>query len=294
MQIPASYTKRTITLTNSSPTPYGPHAARQHDHPQFPSGNRYVNSTVSRFRPSAATVQATFRSEFASDSANGLVYNDPPGSVIHLVTSLFPGRDRHQSAPTFSVVAQAGSGLGTVTPSGTPASFRTASRCASTLPATSGATSVVDQRRQRRLGRAVGRDGAVLGDGITVTLADNGGNPAFVLRAPSTTSQRRARHHQVGADIETPQALGTRCRGLWPSLAFAKDADGNWIPTRPTVSAYVALALSANGQVASPSSSTDGTVNNKLNIIIAGQGGAPLSPPTSSRTCSRSSTPTRC
>jgi hypothetical protein len=114
--------------------------------------------------------------------------------------------------------------------------------------------------------------------GLNVTLSDNSGAPAFVFGSVYYYQTPGSDVTQVGADVETPQALGTRCRGLWPSLAFAKDANGNWIPGSPSVSAYVALALSANTQVRIAFVATDGTVNNKLNIVIAGQGGAPLSP----------------
>lgn len=281
VRIPASYTKRTITLTNSTASTYVVQPGNMII--QFPSGNRYMidapegAATGPVTIASNATTKATFRSEFTSDTVNGLSYNDPSNSAIVLVTSSFAGVTATNPSTTFSPVGQAGSGLGTVTPSGAPGSPHAVSVRIVVSGNVTGST----------VGWQYSLDGgawsatqtgasASVGGSITVTLADNGGNPAFVLGTVYYFTAPGSDITQIGADIETPQALGTRVRGLWPSLAFPQDGSGNWIPTSPTQPAYVALALSANGQVRI-AFVANGAVNNELKIVIAGQGGAPLS-----------------
>jgi hypothetical protein len=91
VRIEASYTRRTITLTNTANVAYGPLQPGPTLMLQFPSGNRYLLDQVVTIPSSGSggTVQATFRSEFPSNTTAGLVYNDPSDSVITLVTSNF-------------------------------------------------------------------------------------------------------------------------------------------------------------------------------------------------------------
>jgi hypothetical protein len=276
-QIDASSTKRTITLTNATATTYGPLQPGAII-VQFPSGNRYVLDEVTTISPSADT-DAVFRSEFASDSAAGLVYNDPSDSTISLVTAKYPGVTASNPAPTFSPVSQAGTGLGTVTPSGTPVGDHAFAIRIVNAGNVSGSTAVWQYSVD---GGSWSADQntyvVVVGYGVTVTLADNGGNPAFELNAVYYFQAPGTDIVQAGADIETPQQLGTRCRGILPSLAFVKDSLGNWIPISPTASAYETLARSANDQIRVVLVETDDTVNNQINVVIAGQGGTPLGP----------------
>jgi hypothetical protein len=285
VQLAATFTRRTITLTNASATTYGPLQPGPALVVQFSSGNRYVLDQVVTIAPAVGgvpqTTTATFRSEFASNSAAGLVYNDPTDDTLQLVTANYPGVTASNPHTTYSPVAQAGSGIGTVTPSGSPSegSHTVALRIDATGTAAAAtvawSTNVDNHGWIAQSGSSASNLG---GYGINVTLSDNSGSPAFVQGAVYYFTTPGSDIIQVGADVETPQALGTRCRGLWPSLSFAKDGNGNWIPTSPTSSAYQALALSANSQVRLAYVAVDATVNNKVNIIVCGQGGAPLSP----------------
>lgn len=277
-QILASNTRRTITLTNATAGPYGP-LAQGSIILQFPSGNRYVMDDDAVTIPASDSIEVTFRSEFASDSKNGIVYNDPPGSTINFVTASYPGVVATNPPTDYSEVAQSGGGVGLVTPSGTPSGDHS---IVVLITATGKAadesvgwsTSLDGDSFQVQSGDSVSN---LEGTGVDITLTDNSGDPAFVIGARYYFQTPGSDITQVGADVETPQSLGLRCRGLWPSLAFAKDPNGNWIPASPTMSAYVALALSANDQVRLAFVQT-GTINNVIDIIIAGQGGATLPP----------------
>lgn len=276
-QIAATFTRRTITLTNSSLASYGPLQPGPSSLmiQVVGSGNRYVLDQVVTIAASGVTT-ATFRSEFPSNSEAGLVYNDPPGSTLVLVTSNYAGVVATNPAPTFSPVAHAGTGLGTITPSGTP-----------TGGAHSVAVRIVTQGLATTAGWQFAIDGAAwsatqtgssvsIGDGMTLTLADNGGNPSFLLNETYYFTTPGSDITQIGADVETPQALGARCRGLIPAIAFPQDSNGRWIPTSPTASGYETLVRNANSNVRIVLIQTDGTINNKVNIVIAGNGGAPL------------------
>jgi hypothetical protein len=282
-QIEATFTKRNFTLTNSSLSAYGPlQPGASSMMVQFPSGNRYVLDQVLTI-PASSTVQALFRSEFPSDSAAGRVYNDAAGTPpnpppLTLVTANYPGVVVTNPAPPFAPVAHAGTGLGLVAFTGTP-----------TLPPHSMAVRIVATGNAGGAGWQYALDGgawsatstaaaAAIGAGMTATLTNNGGNPAFLLGEVYYSTTPGSDIVQVGADIETPQALGARCRGLIPSIAFPQDDAGRWIPTSPTASGYETLVRSANKNVRVVLVETDRTINNKVNIVIAGNGGAPLAP----------------
>jgi len=273
--IDATYTRRTITLTNTSLSSYGPLQPGPSLMIQFPSGNRYVLDQVVTIAANTTTT-ATFRSEFPNDSTAGLVYNDMAGSTLQMITSNYAGVTASNPAPPFSPVAHAGTGLGTITPSGTP-----------TSPPHSVAIRIVTSGVAGVAGWQYAIDGAawsatqtssslLIGDGITVTLADNSGNPSFLLNEVYYFTTPGSDITQVGADVETPQALGARCRGLIPAIAFPQDSNGRWIPISPTASGYETLVRNANANVRIVLVAPDGTVNNKVNIVIAGNGGAPL------------------
>lgn len=280
VQLGASFTRRTITLHNTTATPYGPLQPGPSLMVQFPSGNRYVLDEVKTIAANGDTL-AIFRSEFASNTAAGLVYNDASDQTLQLVTSNYPGVTASNPSTPFSTVAQAGSGLGLVTPSGTPTggAHTVALRIDTTGNAGDASvgwsTSVDNSGWVAQSGSSASNLG---GYGINVALSDNSGSPAFIQGVVYYFTNPGSDVIQVGADVETPQALGLRCRGLWPSLAFPKDANGNWIPTSPTENAYATLARSANTQVRLAYVAPDPRINNKVNIVIAGQGGAPLSP----------------
>lgn len=277
-QIGATYTRRTITLTNTSASTYGPlQPGASSLMVQFPSGNRYVLDQVVMIAANATTL-ATFRSEFPSNTASGLVYNDGSNLTLYMVTSNYPGVTASNPSTTFSPVAHAGTGLGTILPSGTPTggAHSIAIRIVSSgIAGSAGWQYSIDNAAWSSTQTSASGN---IGSGITVTLSDNGGNPSFVLGEVYYFTTPGSDITQVGADAEIPAALGARCRGLIPSLAFKQDTNGRWIPTSPTMSGYEALVRSANANVRVVLVSTDGTINNKVNVVIAGNGGAPLSP----------------
>ncbi len=272
-QIEASYTLRSITLTNSSAAPYGP-LNKGDMIISFPSKNRYVLDEAAVTIPALGSVTAQFRSEYTSDSVAGRVYNDASGSTIALVISTFPGVTATNPAPVFTPVSQVGSGVGLVTPTGTPPSSHSVAVRIDTTGSVAGST--VAWSTQFDAGAWAPQSGSSVvdlgGTGITVTLTDNGGSPAFAAGAFYYFQTPGSDVIQVGRDIETPQALGTRCRGLLPLLPSRMDAAGNLLPLSPTAAGYELLALSASTQVVVAFVSTDGTVNNKVIICIAGQG----------------------
>jgi len=278
-QIKASYTRRTITLTNASVSSYGPLQPGPILMIQFPSGNRYILDQVLTI-PASLAVTAIFRSEFPA----GSYAKDLPGSVIQLVTSQYSGVTATNPYSAYTPVVQLGTSIGLVTPSGVPTGFPPAP---TPIPhsvvvriKTTGIAGVATWESNLDNGGWVAQGNSVsvlLGFNITVTLTDNGGAPSFAAGSVFYFATPGSDVTQAGAAAETPQALGLRCRGLWPTLGFAQDGFGNWIPLSPTLSAYQALALSANSQVRVAYVATDLVVNNQVNIVIAGAGGAPCS-----------------
>jgi hypothetical protein len=269
-RIEATHTRRRFTLTNASTAEYGPLVAGD-IMVSFPSGNRYVLDEDDVTIPASGSVGALFRSEFANDSAAGLSYTDASDSSIVMVTATFPGVTVTNPSTTFSDVSQVGSGVGTVTPSGTPnAPYSIAIRIDSGGQA-GGATWSSKVGSGSWVSHGAVASDAIAGTGITATLDDNGGNPAFAAGAVYYFSAPGSDVVSAGRNVETPQELGARCRGLLPSLAFPQDGDGNWIPTSPTMSGYEALARSASDQVKVCFIAT-GTVNNEVLIYVAGQG----------------------
>jgi hypothetical protein len=277
--IDATYTRRQFTLTNASLSIYGPlQPGASSLMVQFPSGNRYVLDQVLTIAASGVTL-ATFRSEFASDSQAGLVYNDAPGtSPLTMVTASYPGVTVSNPAPTFSPVARAGTGLGTITPSGTPVA-----------PPHSVAVRIKTSGNAGVAGWQYAIDGGawsatqtaavvLIGSGITLTLADNGGNPAFLLDEVYYFTTPGSDIVQVGADVETPQGLGARCRGLIPAIAFQKDSNGRRFPIVTDGERLRDAGADANDNVRVVLVQPDTVINNKVNVVIAGNGGAPLAP----------------
>lgn len=279
-QIEASYTRRRITLTNAVATPYGP--IQKGDFMiVFPSGNRYVNDEEMTI-PASDSIEALFRSELTTDSAKGIVYNDGSDETIALVTASYPGVTATNPAPDFSEVGQSGASLGTVTPGGSPTGEHTVfvriDNPGDVADDSVGwSTNVDNEGWVPQTGSTATNLG---GYGINVTLADAGGSPNFARGVEYYFNTPGSDITQVGADAETPQQIGARVRGIWPSLAFTKDDQGNVLPASPTMNAYEALARSSNEQVRVVTIQPDRYVNNRLDIVCAGQGGAPLSPGT--------------
>lgn len=347
VQKKATYTQRTITLTNSTATPYN-NLAPGSIILQFPSGNRYFlqggqstlgaalgiadttmtvasttgfpssgtllvdseqitytgltsttftgltrganGSTAAAHLNFAAVTQVinipangsasvTFRSEFQYGASS--TYNqDLPGSTIAFVTSSFPGVTATNTAPTYSPVAQSGSGVGTITPSGSPSGQHNVTVQITGSGSVAGASvtwsvSVDGGAFVSQTGYSATNLGGI--SGLNVALSDNGGgSTAFVVGTYYYVTTPGTDITQVGAAVETPQSLGQRVAGLWPLLAFQTDQYGNFVPpASPTTNAYIALALSQPNVVVA-FANTDANINNKINMYVAGQGGASL------------------
>lgn len=216
-----------------------------------------------------------FASEFTY-SASSTYNTDASGSSIALVTANFPGVTVTNPQTTYGAVAQAGPGVGTVTPSGTPSGSHAVSvqivQTGTIAGATAGWQYAIDGGAwsATQFGAS-----AVVGSGITVTLADNGGNPSFVSGTAFYFTTPGSDILQNGQTAQSAQSLGQAAAGMWPALAFLKDANGNAVPISPTANGYVLLALSASQNVAIAFAITDGTINSLIHVIIAGQNGIP-------------------
>jgi hypothetical protein len=231
-----------------------------------------VGQTISI--PGNGSTKVTFRSEVPM--AVGLTYNsDLPNSTLLMVTSSFPGVTATNPSTPYSPVSLAGSGLGQVTPSGTPSGNHQVTVQITQSGTVAGGT----------VGWATSLDGATfvpqLGSSVTlagsivVSLSDNGGS--FVQGSYYYFSTPGSDITSPGAAIETPQALGLRAAGLWALLPATYDQNGNYVPpASPTASAYVALALSANQSVVNAFVQPDPVINNLLHLYLSGQGGAAL------------------
>lgn len=268
-RIAATYTTRTILLTNSLATARNVTAGNLVI--RFTAtGNRYVNSEAYVSAGSDA-VEVLFRSEYTVDSADSArQYLDASGATIEIVTSIFPGVTATNPAALYSDVTQIGGGSGTITPSSTPDGVHTAAIRIDTGGAANVAAGAWSYSIDGGAFLSVGTlDDATdqLGYAVDLTFAGT-----FVAGTTYYFSWPGSDVVTVGRDEETPAELVARARGLQPALAFPKDGAGNWIPTSPTISAYEALARSASDQVKVCLVRTDGTINNKVHVVVAGQG----------------------
>jgi hypothetical protein len=219
-------------------------------------------------------LMTVFRSEFPY-SASSTYNTDQSGSTIILVTSSFPGLSVSNPATPFSATAQAGPGVGFVTPSGTTTGHSVSVQIVSTGTiglGTAGWQYALDGSAwsATQFGAS-----ASVGGGITITLSDNGGNPSFVAGTAYYITAPGSDIIQNGQTAQTPQSMGAQAAGLWPAIAFQRDANGNSVPASPTGNAYQLLAIAASQNVALAFAQTDGTVNNLVRVIIVGQNGAP-------------------
>lgn len=270
--IEATHTKRRIVIANTTGSTYGPIADGRLILQFTATGNRYVNDGPVTIAPSGNTV-ATFRSEYAVDSAAGRTYIDGSGAAINLVSAGYAGVTAANPAPLISDVAVVGGGTGTFAVTGTPAFAATFEiRIDSPGNVGGGAMSV------RQGGGAWAPAGVIDtlddygGNGVTITPADNGGSPAFPANAIFTFTMPGTDRLVVGRDAETPQELGRRCRGVYPLIGAPRTAAGFPIPLSPTLSGYEALARSASDEVKVCFVLTDPAINNKVRIYVAGQG----------------------
>lgn len=273
--IAATYTKRRIRLTNASSGSYGPLVQGSIILRFTATGNRYVQDDDNVTIPGADYVDVVFRSEFVVDTASGRNYADSSDATIQFVTSQFPGVTATNPAPTYSDVAQVGYGLGTLTLGGSPSGSPSVAVRIDSSGQSGVATWSTSLNGAAYVSHSASASVTNLGGlGIDITLTNDGGgsSPSFLAGAYYYFSAPGSDVTVPGRDAETPQQLGARCLAIWPTFAFAKDVDGNWIPFNPTMSAAEALTRFLSDQVAIVLVRTDATVNNKLHILVAGQG----------------------
>lgn len=228
----------------------------------FPSGNRYINTSGGALAVNS-TLTLTFQSEFANSSSTGFNYVDPSNSNPTLVNAL-PGVTITNPAGTYSTVAQTGSGTGTLTLTGSPGTFH-----AVVIAINSTGTSSTAAWSYSLDGAPFVNAGSssitnIGGSGINIALTDGAINPSFVqldqydFVCPGTWVV------QQGVDVESDTALAGRCRNRFATLSAV-----------PTLGCWELWATSVpNAGVTQVEVIQDSVINNRLNIIIAGPGGA--------------------
>lgn len=266
--IGATFTIRDITLTNSTATTYSVPAGRIML--VFPSGNRYVSTEIYTSAGNDAVI-VSFRSEFPIDDDHA--YADVSGTAgIQFVTSSYTGVAASNPAPTFAPVAQVGSGLGLITPTGTVAGSHSITATITNSGNVGAGTWSVSLDGGAATTGLIGTLANFGGSGCTLTPTNNGGSPAFVEGSIYYISWPGTDVTQVGRPAETPQEIGTRCRAVFPQIAFTRDAAGNALPISPTATAYQALVLAGFVEVKTCYQETSTTINNVVNVYVAGAG----------------------
>lgn len=272
-QIAATYTKRRILLTNTSAASYGPLATGKMIIRFTGTGNRYVSDEAATI-PASGTVNVIFRSEFPVDTAAGLAYADPSNATITFVTANYPGVTATNPPGTYSDVTQAGYSQGTLTLAGAPTGTHSV---AVRIDATGEPGGTATWSTSTDGAAWVSRGNAVSvvnleGYGANVTLTAAASAPSFLAGSIFYFNWPGTDRTQIGRDVETPYALGTRCYAQWPSLAFVKDPAGNWIPFEPTIPAIQALTLALSDEIKIVIARTSTTISNQIEIRVAGQG----------------------
>lgn len=270
-QIKATYTKRRITLTNTSAGPYGPIPIGRIIL-RWPSGNRYYSDEEITI-PALGSVTGIFRSEFVHDSTEGTTYNqDPSGATIDFVTSPYVGVTATNPAGSYTAVSQVGSGTGTIALGGAPVGSHSVSiKVVASGQVGAGTWKYKIDGGAWSAAAFIGNLVNLGGFGINVTPSNGASSPSFVADNVLYFATPGTDITQTGRDEETPQELGARCYGMRPWVAFPQDSAGNWIPQSPTLSAYEALARTASSQVKIVLAAT-GTQNGVVRVLVAGQG----------------------
>ncbi len=227
------------------------------------SGNNYFNNASITVPAGVGTVVGSFTAEFPGSS-----YNDPSNSgSLSLVTPL-PGVTPTNPAGDYGDQAHVGSGAGTLTLGGSPVGpHQMVVRIDST-----GQTGVatwsyqLDGQSFVSEGNASG-DTDIGGTGIDVTLVNDGtANPSFIEGDTYTFNTPGSWITSQGSNVETDENLRDRCQERWSTLAEVG-----------VTNLYELLATTTpdvGSQVTQVIVQPDANINNKLNIVIAGPGGA--------------------
>jgi len=240
------------------------------------SGNRYALIDELELDVGPSTTEATVRSEYASDSAAGLVYADAAGLACELV-EFRAGVTVTNPAPEVSPVTALGSGSGTMSVGGSPAGSHMVTVRVTAAGQTATALGEYSYDGAAYVAFELA-DGLSLG-GASITFANGAGSPSWHVGDVRSVQWPGSWITVLGRDIETLASLAARCKARWPALAVVTDAaTGQAVPVAPTASVLESLAIEAGryvagGQVTRAISIPDETIPNVARVIIAGQGG---------------------
>lgn len=275
---PATFTQGTIVLTNATASPITLSSGQLRF--LFPSGNRYVGPVGAGpfVLGASSTLAITVQSEGPNHSVaisptdvQALVnYIDPSNSTIQMVTSL-AGVTAANPAPLYSQVAHLGSGTGSVATSGTPSAARNVQIRIDVSGQVGGLlvySYSIDGGVTFTTGQTSSSQSNIGGFGIGFTLANGATNPSFIRLDYYSFSCPGGWISQQGTDAEYDAALATRDNNKWPSLATQAA-----IPGSPTLGFYDLLVRQSSPQITQTLVQTDATINNRINIYVAGQGG---------------------
>jgi hypothetical protein len=224
------------------------------------SGNSYTNVNPVVLPAGPGSVSALMTAAFA-----GASYADPSNSGAIFLTSAIPGVTVTNPASNYSAITHVGSGTGTLTLGGSPTGNHTV--VISITATSTGNPATASYSLDGAAAISLGTISSVTnlgGTGINVTFTAGTGtswalNDSYTFTTPGTWIT------QQGNDQETDLALANRCRNRWASLSLV-----------PTQSLYQLLATSAptyGQQVTQVIVIPDGTINNKVNIVVAGPNG---------------------
>jgi hypothetical protein len=265
--VKATYTVGTIRLA-CAPTA-GPHTLTVGQLIfKFPSGNRYNLSALPNgsVLASGGTLDVTVTSESPNQSALGLNFIDPTGSTITMVKPL-TGVTATNPGPSYSAVTQLGTGTGTITPSGTPSgSHQVVIRIDTDGQAGAASWSYSVDGGGFISAGAVSSLSNIGGLGINVTLANGSTSPSFLTNDLYSFTTPGTWITTQGRDEESDTALRTRSKNRWPSL-------NSYGASSPTLGFYDLLVRESSTQITQTRVQTDGTINNLVWIVVAGQGG---------------------
>ena len=265
----ATYTYGLMTLTATASA--GPYTiAEEQLIAQFPSGNRYINTTSGTLN-AGSTLELTWRSEFTNDSladpslnyVDGYIPGDPPILITSLPGVSLDNPPQDYSNATDGYVSSSGLSTGRLYLTGTASDYHSFSIIIDSFGQAGIATwsYSVDGAEYISAG-AVSSLSDVGGTGINILLVNGTITPSFNKSDIFTFSAPGNWITIQGRDIETDTALRLRDQERWSSIGNINNAN-----------IYQLLAKEASEQVTSVTVLTDGYVDNKVNIIVSGQGG---------------------
>lgn len=263
---PAVAAVQTMTLTcDGSHGPYTITAGQLWF--QAASGTRWVNTTGGTLN-TGSTLAIQIQAE-----GPGAKYNDPPGTIRTMLTSL-EGVTAVNVAADFGTVTPGANSTGTLAPSRTivgttPTAITVIIRIDSPGQVGAGAWSYsLDGGRNFISAGVIATTALLLTDGspsgTTVTFTNHATiTPSFVAGDLFSFVVPGTSFVVVGQDEESDTALIARCKGRWPDPSV-----------KPTQSRYLTWAKAASAEVTRVRLEEDPTYLGKLYVTLAGLGGA--------------------